>query len=282
MALDKNPLHKASMAGTRISLVAIRESRSPLFPKIMFPESAVRGNDPVLVFGSKPRQQSFTAADFALNKLNTPTPIGNFSSRFFGQWSLFDGLQSWYSVSRARYMQQASQQQLDRTDPELVFQEVQAYDGVLLAQKQVAVAQDTLKTAQATEPRRRARVESGMAVNSDLPGAQVAVASRKQEVIQAENALALALGSPPDTMCDPQESLTEPGFPITTVTDLEQQAMGKAQTTGVEQQLGSSAFPGGTRMTIERGLRLMAGCLFCSRRRWDIGSVPTGISSQYS
>ncbi len=234
MALDKNPLHKASMAGTRISLAAVRESRSPLLPKIMFTESAVRGNDPVFVFGTKLRQQSFTTADFALNRLNTPTPIGNFSSRFSGQWSLFDGLQSWYSVSRARYMQQASEQQLDRTDQELVFLAVQAYDGVLLAQKQVAVAQDTLKTAQATEDRSHARVESGMAVDSDLLTAQVAVASRKQEVIQAENGLALAraqlalaLGMPPDTMYDPQESLTEHGFPVTTVADLEQQAMVK-------------------------------------------------------
>ncbi len=56
----------------------------------------MRGNDPVFVFGTRLRQQIFTAADFALNTLNTPTPIGNFSSRFSGQWSLFDGLQSWY------------------------------------------------------------------------------------------------------------------------------------------------------------------------------------------
>ena len=146
-------------------------------PKIMFTESAVRGNDPVFVFGTRLRQQSFTAADFALNQLNTPTPIGNFSSRFSGQWSLFDGLQSWYGVSRAKYMQQAAEQQLDRTDQELVYQAVQAYYGVLLAQKQVQVAEDALKTAQAIEASSRARVESGMAVDSDLLSAQVATAS---------------------------------------------------------------------------------------------------------
>ncbi len=78
-------------------------------------------------------------------------------------------------------MQQASEQQLDRTDQELVYEAVQAYDGVLLAQKQVAVSEDTLKTAQAIEAQSRARVESGMAVDSDLLSAQVATASRKQE-----------------------------------------------------------------------------------------------------
>src|SRR5450759_3232655 len=160
MALEKNPLHKAAMADTRISAAGVREARSPLMPKIMFTESAVRGNDPVFVFGTRRRQQSFTAADCALNKLNTPTPIGNFSSRFSGQWSLFDGLQSWFGVSRAKYMQQAIEQQLDRTDQQLVYQAVQAYFGVLLAQKQEQVAEeDALKTAQAIEASSQARVE---------------------------------------------------------------------------------------------------------------------------
>jgi outer membrane protein len=232
MALEKNPLHKAASAGARISLAQIRESRAPLMPKIMFDESAVRGNDPVYVFGAKLRQQSFTAADFALNKLNTPTPLSNFSSRFSGQWNLFDGLQSWYAVSRAKYMQQASEQQLDRTDQELVYEAVQAYNGVLLAQKQVAVSEDTLKTAQAIETQSRARVESGMAVDSDLLSAQVATASRRQELIQVQNALALArsqlalaLGMPSSTLYEPQESLAEHAFSVSSVADLEEQAL---------------------------------------------------------
>ena len=121
LALAKNPLHKAALADTRISAAAIREARATLLPKIMFSESALRGNDPVFVFGSRLRQQNFALADFALNQLNTPTPISNFSSRFSGQWSLFDGLQSWFGVSRAKYMQQAVERQLDRTDQELVY-----------------------------------------------------------------------------------------------------------------------------------------------------------------
>jgi outer membrane protein len=232
MALGKNPVHKAAMADTRISAAVIHEARSQLLPKIMFTESAVRGNDPVFVFSTKLRQQSFTAADFALNKLNTPTPIGNFSSRFSGQWSLFDGLQSWLGVSRAKYMQQAAEQQLDRTDQELVYQAVQAYFGVLLARRQEQVAEDALKTAQAIEASSRARVESGMVVDSDLLSAQVVTARRKQELIQmregmahARAQLAIALGMPADTAYDPQESLLERKFPSATAAQLESMAL---------------------------------------------------------
>ncbi len=234
MALEKNPLHKAALADLRIGTAAVREARAPLMPKITFTESAVRGNDPIFVFGSRLRQQNFTLADFALNQLNTPTPISNFSSRFSGQWSLFDGLQSWYGVSRARYMKQAAERQLDRSDQELVYQAVQAYYGTLLAQRQVQVAKAGLETANAIEASSRARVESGMVVESDLLSAEVATAARKQELIAAQNALslartqlALALGVSSDSLFEPQEALTDRTFSPPPVTELEALALDK-------------------------------------------------------
>ena len=234
MALERNPLRKAAMEDTRISLAAVRESKAPLLPRIMFGENVTRSNNPVFVFGSKLNQQSFTEADFALNKLNFPTPLTNWSSRFSGQWNLFDGLQSWNALKRANFAQQASNQQLERTDQELVFQVVQAYYGTLLAQKQLDVAVDGVKTAEATETSSRARVASGLAVQSDLLSAQVATAARKQELIQAQNGLALAqtqlalaLGMPSDTTYDPQQNLQDRSLPPAKVQELETQALEK-------------------------------------------------------
>lgn len=234
MALEKNPLHKAALAETRISTAAIRQAKSPLLPRITFSESAERGNDPVFVFGSHLRQQNFTLANFALNQLNTPTPVSNFSSRFSGQWNLFDGLQSWYAVTRARYMNQAAEQQLDRTDQELVYQAVEAYYGTLLAQRQVQVAEAGLGTARAIEASSRVRVESGMVVESDLLSAQVATAARKQELIAAQNALALArtqlalaVGASSDTLFALQKELADRAFSPPPVAELETLAIEK-------------------------------------------------------
>ncbi len=234
MALDQNPLHKAALAETRIGAAAVRQAQSPLMPKITFSENVDRGNDPVFVFGSKLRQQSFTNADFALNKLNTPTPMSNFSSRFSGQWNLFDGLQSWYGVTRAKYMKQAAEQQLDRADQELVYQAVQAYYGALLAQRQVQVAEAGLETAQAIEASSRTGVESGMVVESDLLSAQVATAACKQELIAAQNALslartqlALAVGVSSDRLYEPQETVTDRTFSPPPVAELEALAIAK-------------------------------------------------------
>ena len=89
-------------------------------------------------------------------------------------------MQSWKALDRAKFMNFAANEQLNRTDQELVYQTVQAYYGVLLAQKQVQVAEDAVKTAEAIEQQSKARVESGMAVDSDLLSAQVQRSARSR------------------------------------------------------------------------------------------------------
>src|SRR5579864_160425 len=72
IALEKNPLRKAAIADTKAASAGVREARSSLMPHLSFSETGTRGDDPIYVFGTKLRQSRFTAADFALNKLNTP------------------------------------------------------------------------------------------------------------------------------------------------------------------------------------------------------------------
>ena len=234
MTLANNPLHRAALADTRAALASVREARAPLLPKITFAENFTGGNDPVFVFGAKLRQQEFTARDFALNNLNRPTPMGNYASRFFGQWNLFDSTQSWKALDRARYVNFAANEQLNRTDQELVFQTVQAYYGVLLAQKQLQVAEDAVKTVEAIQHDSRARVESGLAVDSDLLSAQVQASARQQELIERQNELslaqtrlALAMGTTADTAYQPKEALEERTFPAADINQLEKMALEK-------------------------------------------------------
>ena len=232
IALEKNPLRKAALADTRAAGAGVREARAALFPRITFSETATRGNDPVYVFGTRLRQQRFTAGDFALNLLNRPTPVGNFATRFGGQWNLFDSFASWFNVSRARYLQQASGQQLQRTDQELVYHVVEAYYGLLLAGRQQQVAEQSMRTAQSILHRSQARYESGLAVESDLLSAQVNAASRQQQLIAANNAILLAqaqladaLGVPGNTAYAPAEALAEAKLPMAPLPELETRAL---------------------------------------------------------
>jgi outer membrane protein len=232
IALEKNPEHKAALADTRAASADVKEARSFLLPHVTFSETATRGNDPVYVFGSKLRQQRFTTADFALNVLNTPTPFGNFATRFGGTWNLFDSFGSWRAVNRAERVKDAAGHQLERTDQEIIFHVVDSYYGVLLAKKQLEIAEASMKTAQAIQNRSKDRFESGVIVESDLLSAQVRLATRKQEFIRAQNNLALAraqlgtsLGIATENEFDPAEALAERNLPTTTLEEAEKKAV---------------------------------------------------------
>ena len=232
MALEKNPQRKMAVADQRAAAAGVQEARSGLLPRLGFTESATRGNDPVYVFGTRLRQQRFTSANFALNALNTPTPIGNFSSRFSGNWSLFDSFSNWRKVARAQDLSQAAGHQLERADQETIFRVVQAYLGLLLAQKQQDVAEQSVKTAQSILDRSRARYESGVVVQSDLLSAQVRLAGRQEELIRARNNAAFAaaqldtaMGVPPEEQFQPSQALNQGTLPQPALADLEKQAL---------------------------------------------------------
>jgi outer membrane protein TolC len=201
-------------------------------PRVTFSETATRGNDPVYVFGSRLRQQRFTTDDFSLNKLNTPLPFGNFSTRFGGTWNLFDSFASWHGVTRAKQINEAAGHQLERTEQEIVFRVVNAYYGALLATKQMELAEQAVKTSQSILDRSQSRFDSGLVVESDLLTAKVRMAARRQELIRAGNNLDLAqaelntaLGVPMDTSLRPAETLTEATFLIPVLQDVEKLAL---------------------------------------------------------
>jgi hypothetical protein len=83
IAREKNPQRQAALAERK----AVADHSRGATVLVMFTGTGAPGNEPVHVFGSKLRQQRFTTADFALNLLNTPTAVNNFSTRF-GTWNL--------------------------------------------------------------------------------------------------------------------------------------------------------------------------------------------------
>jgi outer membrane protein TolC len=233
-ALEKNPTRKAAIFHQQAAAAGVKEFRAALLPQINFSEAYQRGNDPVFVFGSKLRQQRFGLSDFALNTLNTPAPFGNFATRFAGGWQLFDSGVSWMRLSQSKQMSAIAGRQLERTEQQLVFRVVDAYMNLLLAEKQLQVAEDARKTSEAIRDRSRSRFDAGMVVESDPLGAQVDYASRQQQLIRARNAVAVAraalnheLGVSLDTPYEPAEVLAERALPAASEADLEKTALEK-------------------------------------------------------
>ncbi len=107
-ALGQNPEAALARAGVMDATAAVSRTRTMLLPQLGFTEDISRGNDPVYVFGTRLRQKQFTQADFALNALNSPQPIGNFSTRFSGQWLAFDSFKTQKEIRRAELSKQSA------------------------------------------------------------------------------------------------------------------------------------------------------------------------------
>ena len=80
MALQQNPAFQTSADEAEATRARLKQVQSAWYPRFDFHQDFTRGNNPVYVFGTKLTQRQFSAADFALNNLNTPTPLDNFQT----------------------------------------------------------------------------------------------------------------------------------------------------------------------------------------------------------
>lgn len=203
-ALGQNPETTAAQAGEQAASAQARLARTALLPQLNFTEDISRGNDPVYAFGTRLRQRQFSQADFAINSLNRPTPIGNFASRVSGQWMAFDFFRTQKQIHGADLMKQSAASSAKAVNQKVVLDVVQAYEAVLYAERQVAVAQHEEVTAEALLATVSDHVKAGLAVESDRMSAAVNLAARKEERIAAQGALDIAWAQLRVAAGDPQ------------------------------------------------------------------------------
>ncbi|MCL2659351.1 MAG: TolC family protein [Acidobacteriaceae bacterium] len=192
IALKQNPDVDDAKAGVDEAKANVTLARTQFLPQVSLAEDISRGNDPVYAFGTRLRQQRFAQADFALDALNKPDTIGNFSTRISGGWLLFDSLHAQKMVKGAELMRKSAASSAEAVDQRVVFDTVQAYQGVLYAVRQAEIARHELETAKALEDSVNDHVKAGLAVESDRMSAQVNTAARRQALIAAQGGLELA------------------------------------------------------------------------------------------
>ena len=200
LALGQSPQAAIARADSYDAGSAAAMARTRLLPQLQVTEDISRGNDPVYAFGTRLRQRQFTQADFALNALNFPQPIGNFSTRFSGQWMAFDSLKTQKEIRRADLFKASAADGAKAVDQLIVFRVVGAYQQVLYAQREIDVAEHEQETAAALLASVEDHVKAGLAVESDRMSAEVNAAARKEELIAAQGDLELAWAALRETM----------------------------------------------------------------------------------
>ncbi len=212
VALQHSPQAAIANADKNEAKAAASMARSQLLPQLNFTEDISRGNDPVYAFGTRLRQRSFTQADFALNALNSPAPIGNFATRFSGSWMAFDSLKTQKQIQSADLMRSSAESSSQAVDQQIVLRVVAAYQAVLFAQREIDVDHHEVETADALLASVDEHVKAGLAVESDRMSAEVNMAARKQELIAAEGDLEVAWAELAEAMglADLKQSVLKP------------------------------------------------------------------------
>jgi outer membrane protein TolC len=201
-ALGQNPEAAVAGADQKDASASARLARTYLLPQISFTEDISRGDDPVYAFGMRLRQRQFTQANFALNELNLPQPMGNFAARFSGTWMAFDSFKTQRVIHGADLMRKSAGSNARAVDQMIILRVVQAYESVLYAERETGVAQHEQETAEALLSTVTDHVKAGLAVESDRISAEASVAARRQELIAAQGDLEVAWAQLREAMGD--------------------------------------------------------------------------------
>lgn len=188
-ALAHNPDLAVDLPGLEAAHLRFEGTRAGYLPRIDFEHSYEAGDNPVFVFSTLLGQERFTAANFALEELNTPDPLDNLKTRVTARQVVWDfgrtrslRKQAETGIAVADLAHQAHRQRV-------LMDLFQGYYAHSLARSALETAEIALRSAEAIESQARARVESGVAVDSDLLRSQVYLSEARQRFIQAEGDL---------------------------------------------------------------------------------------------
>lgn len=210
----------------------VPQAVSRFLPEVNFDETFTRGNNPVYVFGSLLNQRQFGPQNFAISSLNKPDALDNFQAKLSVEQVLYDAGKIRGAISQAKLGEKVAQQDVEKTRQELIFRVVKAYTMHLLARSGQQVAEEAVKTAEASSVKAASMFSSGMIVESDRLAAQVFLARMQEELLKARNQVALSranlnfeMGLPVDNPVEIADGLNEVRFDSDSQESLFRQAL---------------------------------------------------------
>jgi outer membrane protein TolC len=177
----RNPVLQSARAASDQSAAEGTAARSNYFPRFSFAESWQRSDDPVFVFGALLSSRQFTAADFAIDRLNSPASSNLFRTSLGLSQTLFDGGR-----------RQLADLTVNQTRADLALAAARAYGRALSAQALQAAATSAVSAAEADLARARDRRAAGTATEADVLAVSVHVADLRQRAIQSAGDEAIA------------------------------------------------------------------------------------------
>ena len=134
----------------------------------------------------------FTQQDFQLSNLNYPRPYGNFRTGLTVSQPLFQGGEAYLGYKQAELGREMAAVMVLSARQQLLFQVIQTYYGVQLAQESLAVVKKSRQTAAEHVKIAESRYQSGAVVHADVLSGQVHLAKITQEELTAASQVEIA------------------------------------------------------------------------------------------
>lgn len=218
-ALSGNPEHRVAGRRAAIARADARAAGSGLLPALEVGTGVTRSDDPVFAFGTRLRQERFAEADFALEALNRPDPISDWTMDAGLRWAPLDASR-WAGRSAARSLVDAADWGETWSAEQTVFATKVLYYGAAGADAALAAAVAEEEAARAALELFESREERGLLTRADalqaeaeLRAAEAYRLAAERNVERAREDLALHLGWTIDRIPAPTDTLRAPPPP---------------------------------------------------------------------
>ena len=203
-ALKQNFDLVASRAQIDQAQAGLDQARATRMPKLTASINAMGSNDALNAFGMKLSQRSATFNDFGLSQytgvgtvapdsLNYPGFVTNVNTRLELQIPIYTGGMISSGIQQAQLYIQAARNGDAAARQKVIFQVLQAYQGVHTARAYLGVSKQAEAAADSQVSMMEKLVKSGVIVKSDLLSAKVRLQDVRVQRAQAENAVTSAL-----------------------------------------------------------------------------------------
>lgn len=218
-AVESNPGMRTSRLRERMAEAGTRAATSSLLPRVRVTSGWQRTSDPVGVFGTKLRQGRFGPADLAVDALNDPSPVSDWSTAAEAEWSVLDPSR-WAERSAARSRAAAARWQAERTREATAFRARALYWEAVRTGAELEAARTALEAARSNVDLFRRRHEEGLLTDAhvlraeaEMEAARARRVDARRRTREARETLGLFLGWSPDSVPVPADSLTAPETP---------------------------------------------------------------------
>lgn len=237
-ALTSHPAIEAAAATEREAAAGTREAQSGYMPRLSWTESYTRSNNPVFVFGSLLNQKKFGLDNFAISSLNNPDALNNFQSLVSVEQTVYDARRTKHAVRAAKLTEELNAETRRSREADVLLQVARTYFGVTLAERGLAVAEETVRSAEADLRRAETVFASGMSTKADVISVRVHLGAAEQQRIQAESDVGIAHATLNDALGTDLDRNWSLATPLAASLPLEAESLDRYLATAVEQRPG--------------------------------------------